>query len=349
MISSLQAIFQTILITASIMIVLSPVAILFSKKIGLIDRPDSATHKVHAVATPITGGVLIGVTLAAMMVSGLVEFSRMVQGIILGTSLMILIGLLDDFIDLSPAYKLLGQIIAASVIVSFGVQVHITRIFWLDIVVTYLWLVGISNALNFVDSMDGLAVGLAGISSAYFMLVTIDAAQPELSILSAAILGSMIGAYVYSVPPAKMFLGDSGAQALGISLAAIGIAYTPGQAGLPQGATWFVPILALGVPVFDTILVVISRIRRSVPIYKANTDHLYHRLVMVGFPPIRAVSIMQLTAILLSIIAFLAIEANVLVANIIFVAIILLGLFVVLYFERTYQLYLPEGSHPEDI
>jgi UDP-GlcNAc:undecaprenyl-phosphate GlcNAc-1-phosphate transferase len=348
MITSLQAIFQAILITTSMAVVLSPVAIAASKRIGLVDRPGSAMHKKHAVTTPITGGILLAASLAVIGLTDLVELSATVKGILSGTFLMILIGLIDDFIDLPPAYKFFGQIVATTAIVLFGIQVHITRIIWLDLAVTYLWLVGISNALNFVDSMDGLAVGLAGITSAYFMLVTVDAAQPELAILAGSILGTMIGAYVYSAPPAKMFLGDSGAQALGVSLAAIGIAYTPGQAGLPQGATWFAPILALGVPVFDTVLVIFSRLKRSTPIYEANTDHLYHRLVMMGFNPIRAVAIMQLAAIILSIIAFLAIEADVVSANIIFASIILFGLIAVFYLERRYQLYFQRISHVEE-
>src|SRR3972149_3753355 len=128
-----------------------------------------------------------------------------------------------------------------------------------------LGIVGITNAFNFVDSMDGLALGLAGIAAAFFMLVTIDSAQPILAALSAVVFGATIGAYFFNAAPARMFLGDSGSQLLGFLLAAIGIAYTPASAGLPQGVTWFTPILVLGVPIFDMGLVVISRLRSRRP------------------------------------------------------------------------------------
>jgi UDP-GlcNAc:undecaprenyl-phosphate GlcNAc-1-phosphate transferase len=149
----------------------------------------------------------------------------------------------------------------------------------------------------------------------------------------------MIGGFLFASPPAKMFLGDSGSQALGILLASIGIAYTPGQAGLPQGATWFTPILVLGVPIFDMGLVVISRIRRGKPIYRASTDHLYHRLNMLGLHPNRSVLIMQICAILLSLIAFLMLTVQVIIANLVFIAVLICSESVYLYLERVYVIH----------
>jgi UDP-GlcNAc:undecaprenyl-phosphate GlcNAc-1-phosphate transferase len=224
-------------------------------------------------------------------------------------------------------------LLATLIIIGFGVQVHITKIDWLDLLITLFWFIGLTNAFNFVDSMDGLAVGLAGIASAFFMLVTLDSAQPELAFLSAAFLGTMIGCFFYNAPPARMFLGDSGSLALGFGLAAIGIAYTPAQAGLPQGVSWFIPILVLGVPIFDMALVVISRLRKRKPIYRASMDHVYHRLVRFGFKPNRAVAAMQISAILLSLVAYITLTTNVLIANLIFAGIVLMALFALLYLE----------------
>lgn len=266
-----------------------------------------------------------------------IELTKQDLGILSGTLLAALFGMLDDRFDLAPVYKLLGQFLAAAMIIFLGVQVHITQVAWVDLILSLLWLVGMTNAFNFVDSMDGLAVGLAGIASAFFMLVSIDSFQPELSLISASLLGLMIGCFLFTSPPAKMFLGDSGSQALGILLAAIGIAYTPGQAGLPQGVTWFIPILALGVPIFDMSLVIISRLRRGIPIYHANTDHLYHRMTLLGLHPNRSVLIMQITAILLSLIAFLTLSAGVLLANVIFGIVLLLGLVALVYLELEYK------------
>jgi len=174
--------------------------------------------------------------------------------------------------------------------------------------------------------MDGLALGLAAVASAFFMLVTLDAAQPELAALSAILLGAVAGTLFYNVTPAKLFLGDSGAQVLGFLLAALGIAYTPGQAGLPQELTWFLPIVVLGVPIFDTTLVVVSRLRRRQPIYHAGLDHTYHRLVALGLDPSRSVMGMQLVAMLLALTAFVTMDAPVALANAIFGFLVLIGM-----------------------
>jgi UDP-GlcNAc:undecaprenyl-phosphate GlcNAc-1-phosphate transferase len=156
----------------------------------------------------------------------------------------------------------------------------------------------------------------------------------------------MIGSFLYASPPASMFLGDSGSQALGILMASIGIAYTPAQAGLPQETTWFIPILVLGVPIFDMILVIMSRLRRQEPIYKAATDHTYHRLRMAGFHSNRAVLVMQIAAIFLSITSFLILGVSPLGANLIFIFIVIVGVITAIFLEWKYARLLSEnGEH----
>jgi UDP-GlcNAc:undecaprenyl-phosphate GlcNAc-1-phosphate transferase len=304
-----------------------------ARRIQLIDMPGAAAHKKHQVETPIAGGLVILVSLMITLGFLRLQLSNEVRGILLGTLVMMLWGLMDDRFNLRASQKILGQLLAALIIIGFGVQVHITKIDWLDLLITIFWFVGLTNAFNFVDSMDGLAVGLAGIASAFFMLVTLDSDQPELAFLSAAFLGTMIGCFFYNAPPARMFLGDSGSLTLGFALAAIGIAYTPAQAGLPQGVSWFIPILVLGVPIFDMALVVVSRLRKRSPIYLASTDHVYHRFVRLGFKPNRAVAAMQIAAIILSLVAYITLTTNVLIANLIFAGIVLLALFALLYLE----------------
>lgn len=337
MITGLFALFQSILVSSLLALLLSPGLIITARRFGLMDQPGSAHHKLHKSATPMAGGLVILLSgfLAIMLLP--IEIPMELLGILLGCLLVSISGLLDDATGLKPIYKLAGQILASVIVISFGTQVHITRIEWLDLCLTLLWLVGISNAFNFVDSMDGLAVGLAGIAAAFFMLVSVDSRQPELAGLSAITLGIMIGMFVYTSPPARMFLGDSGSQLLGMLLAAIGIAYTPGQAGLPQAATWFTPILVLGVPIFDMVLVILSRLTRGQPIYRANTDHLYHRLTLIGFHPNRSVLIMQVAAIVLSLVAFLALNASVLLANLMFAGLIFLAAGGLIYLEIRYR------------
>jgi UDP-GlcNAc:undecaprenyl-phosphate GlcNAc-1-phosphate transferase len=333
MILGLSELFLAILMSATTALLSAPGMIQIATRLGLVDQPGSARHKQHQSPTPMAGGLILVASIAVSLILLKMQITADLMAILSGFLVTLIIGLVDDWIDLKPGYKLFGQLVASSTVIYFGIQVHITQIASLDLGLTVLWLVGMANAFNFVDSMDGLAVGIAGIAAAFFMLVAVDSFQPDLAIISAILLGTMIGSFIYSSPPARMFLGDSGSQALGIMLGSIGIAYTPGQAGLPQAATWFVPILALGVPIFDMVLVVFSRIRRMRPIYEANTDHIYHRLTRLGLHPNRAVLLMQITAILLSLCAFIALGTSVYIANAIFGMLVFGSLLILGYLE----------------
>ena len=333
-INRLADLFPAMLLAASTALIVAPLIIRILPSLGLVDLPGSALHKQHASPTPMAGGPVLAVALIVSYGVLRPPLDRDVIGILAGAGLMLVWGILDDRLDLGPLQKLAGQLLAAVLLIYFGVQVRMLRMAWPDLLLTGVWVVGITNAFNFVDSMDGLALGLGGIAAAFFMLVTIDSGQPFLASLSAAIFGATVGAYFFNAAPAQMFLGDSGAQLLGFLLAAIGIAYTPASAGLPQGVTWFTPILVLGVPIFDMTLVVASRIRRRRPIYLANRDHTYHRLVTLGLDRTRSVLAMQLAAIMLGLIAFIALDASVLAANVIFACIALVGLAAIGFVER---------------
>jgi UDP-GlcNAc:undecaprenyl-phosphate GlcNAc-1-phosphate transferase len=333
-ITRLSDLFLMILISAAASLIGGPLWIRVARRLGLVDLPGSAPHKMHQFPTPLAGGLLIASSLGAAYLILRPGLTTPLVGILGGALLVAAWGIADDRKSLAPPAKLVMQIVAALVLVAAGVQVHITRVPALDLLLTLLWVVGLTNAFNFVDSMDGLALGLAAIASAFFMLVTIDSSQPELAALSAGILGAAVGALFYNVTPAKLFLGDSGAQFLGYLLASLGIAYTPGHAGLPQALTWFLPILVLGVPIFDATLVVSSRLRRREPIYHAGLDHTYHRLVALGLDPSRSVLGMQLAAMLLALMAFLSMEAPVWLANALFFGTVGLGLAGIVFLER---------------
>jgi UDP-GlcNAc:undecaprenyl-phosphate GlcNAc-1-phosphate transferase len=315
-----------------------PILIQAARRFHLVDFPGSAPHKRHSSPTALAGGLIIAFSLAGAYLILRPALDKQIVGILIGGAIMLAWGLVDDWRSLSPAYKLIGQLLAALVLTTFAVQIHVTRIAGLDFLLTLFWMVGLTNAFNFVDSMDGLAVGLACIASAFFMLMTVDAVQPELAAICAVILGANLGVLLYNASPALMFLGDAGAQLLGFLLAAIGIAYVPGQAGLPQAVSWFAPILVLGVPIFDTCLVVSSRIRRRQPVYVAARDHTYHRLLQLGLDSTRSVMVMQLTAILLSMIAAVVLGATPLLANIIFGFILLSAFMAMLMLEKRAEL-----------
>ena len=326
MITRLADLFPIILIALVVSVILGPLAVRAARRLGWVDVPGSAPHKQHGAPTPMAGGPVLGLAVAACYLILRPPADAGIAGMLAGAGLVAVGGLVDDRIGLSPLVKLAIQAIAAGILIAVGVQIRVTRIEGIDLALTLLWVIGMVNAFNFVDSMDGLALGLSGIAAAFFMLVTIDSAQPVLAVLSAALLGAAVGGFLYNASPARLFLGDSGAQLLGFLLAALGIAYIPARAGLPQGVSWFTPILVLGVPIFDISLVVFLRLIRREPVYRAGNDHTYHRLLRLGLDPIRAVLLMHLTAVILGLIAFIALDASVLVANLIFAGVVLVGI-----------------------
>ena len=322
----LDGLFPIILISLVTTIVLSPLAVRLARRYGWVDIPGSAPHKQHGVPTPLAGGPILGLAILACYLILRPPADPAVIGMLAGAGLVAVGGMVDDRVGLSPLVKLLIQIVATLLLIIVGVRVHVTQTDAIDLALTFLWVVGMVNAFNFVDSMDGLALGLAGIASAFFMLVTIDSAQPVLAVLSAAILGTAVGGFLYNASPARLFLGDSGAQLLGFLLAALGIAYIPARAGLPQGVSWFTPILLLGIPIFDMSLVVFLRLIRRELVYRAGNDHTYHRLLRLGLDPIRSVLLMHIAAVILGLIAFMALDASVLVANLIFAGVVVVGI-----------------------
>jgi UDP-GlcNAc:undecaprenyl-phosphate GlcNAc-1-phosphate transferase len=329
-------IFEALLISLLMVLIIAWASIQFSRNIRLIDFPDSAPHKLHDRPTPLAGGIAI---VATLLIAGwlLGTFSdTTVRATSLALVPLFIFGLWDDLKNIPPIFKLSGQVIAAIILIRSGIYIKIFEspgffiygvspfYIYLDWLITILWVVGITNAFNFVDSMDGLAVGLGGMAAAFFMLVTLDSGQLTLSLYSALVLGICIGLYFYNAPPALLFLGDSGAQSLGFILAVLAIGYLP--QGVYQASSWFIPVLLLGVPIFDAALIIVSRLRRKRPIYSAARDHTYHRLLNLGFDSNRAVLVMHFAALVLSCLAFLILNQPPLVANITFFIVTVLGI-----------------------
>jgi len=316
---------------------ITPLAIKVAIYFRLIDQPNSSPHKIHQHPIPKASGLAIGLAVVSLnLISGNVQ-SSIIRAILLSSIVIFIFGLWDDTYKLSPQWKLMGQILATIILISQGVQIRMLgSMTLLNLALTLVWVIGITNAFNLVDSMDGLVVGLAAIASAFFMLVTVDAGQTALSLLSAILLGSSIGMMYFNALPARTFLGDSGAQFLGFILAALAIAYTP--PGLPQPSSWFVPILLLSVPIFDTSLVTISRLKQRKAIYQAGLDHTYHRLVNLGWPPSRAVLTMHLAAILSGCLAFVALPLPPLWANSIFATVLLISVLILFWLEKKWPI-----------
>ena len=324
--------FRLIFIASTLAVLISPLLGRLAERVGLVDRPNSEAHKLHDKTVPLAGGLAIAVALFCVSFAGGLFINPEVRAILAAGAIAFVFGLLDDFKPLSPGWKLLGQIFASVVLVLLGVRVQIFRWDFVNIAITIFWIVGVTNAFNFVDSMDGLASGLAGVASGLFMLVAYDSGQFELSSFSAVLVGICVSVYYFSAFPARYFLGDSGAQFLGFILGGIAIVYNP-QGFLPT-QSWFIPILLLGIPIYDTVLVVFSRIKAGKPIYRSALDHTYHRLVKKGMHPYRAVLTMHLGAIFLGCLAFIALSLPPVWANLIFGTIIFVGFVSMVYLEK---------------
>lgn len=252
---------------------------------GVVDQPSA--RKIHLRPIPLLGGVAIylGFIVALIFLGGR-GYVREMVAILLGASLMSFLGIWDDRWGLRPLLKLLGQGAAAGILMLAGIWVQFLPWAGLNAVLTVLWVVGITNAFNLLDNMDGLSGGVAAVAAGFFLLLAASSGQYLVSALAAALLGACLGFLRYNFNPASIFMGDAGSLFLGFILAALGIKLRFPAPLFPRNAdmiTWMIPILVLGVPVFDTTLVTISRLRRRLnPLTNPGKDHLSHRLVSLG-------------------------------------------------------------------
>jgi len=316
-------------------------------KFGLMDDPRSAEHKVHKVPIPLTGGTVI--IMVIWFATFLFDLSseNPIKGIILASTIIYLFGLWDDVKHLSPSIKLIGQFFGAFLLIQNGVQIHLfdsPEFFiqpgapWdniLNISLTLFWVIAIVNAFNLIDSFDGLAVGLSALSASFFLAISIASGQTEMAYFSAIILGGTFAVYFYNSHPAKLFLGDSGAQTLGFILASMAILYRPNAES--QLSSWFVPALVFGVPLFDLCLVFFSRLRRKKKVHSASKDHTYHRLAQRGLDLDRAVLLMHGVSLILSVIGYLCLTLPAIWANSIFLLLMGIAVFAFFILDKNYE------------
>jgi UDP-GlcNAc:undecaprenyl-phosphate GlcNAc-1-phosphate transferase len=350
MISNLTAtegIFTSLLISIILGLCASWLAVKISRYFNIMDVPSTDPRKIHHVSTPLAGGLAIMIALIPLVfIAGVYKESKLV-GLLLSTPIVFAFGLWDDIHRLPPWVKLLGQSLAFIVLVLFDIKVKIftsggffisgagTLYEILNLAITYLWVIGVTNAYNLVDSMDNIVVGLCGWSFAFFILTTAASNQLALVLLSSCLSGICLALSFFNSSPARLFLGDSGAQTLGFLIAAIGMLYKPPYNPLQSAAlsTWFVPILLAGVPIFDTCLVFFSRLIHHKKFYVGDTRHTYHRLIALGLDSSRAVIVMQIICFALNCIAFIAANLPPLASNLIFAGVILMGIGIFIFFE----------------
>lgn len=276
---------------------------------GFIDQPSA--RKVHTRPTPLLGGAAIYLgCIAALLAFGDRFYVSQVVSILIGATMVSFLGVWDDHHGLRPLLKLAGQLLAAGVLVLSGVQVSFLHHPMLNLSVTLFWVVGITNALNLLDNMDGLSGGVATVACIFFFLLAVMSGQYLVGSLAAALLGACIGFLYYNLNPATIFMGDTGSLFIGFFLAAVGI-----KLRFPDNVafvTWMIPVVVLGLPVFDTALVVVSRLRRGLnPLTTPGKDHVSHRLVLMGATQREAVLMLYLVCCGLGVVAMFLTQASI--------------------------------------
>ncbi len=328
---------ETYLVVFAGVLVLTVLGTPAARKLGLrvnaIDQPD-ATRKVHKIPTPRLGGlaIFLSTLIVTLLLRGRYKLDQL-TGILVGSSFISMMGLWDDRFGLGPWIKLLGQCIAVGLLIVTGV--HITSLHnpILNYGATLVWVIGITNALNLLDNMDGASGGIAAIAAAHFALMCGFTGQYLVGALSTAVMAACIGFLIYNWNPATIFMGDSGSLFLGFTLASIGI-----KLRFPQNVTfvtWMIPLLVLGVPIFDTTLVVISRLRRRLnPLTTPGTDHTSHRLTYAGLTRREAVLVLYIAAFFMGLLALYITEATVLPSYLVGTVVIISGLYAIWRLER---------------
>jgi UDP-GlcNAc:undecaprenyl-phosphate GlcNAc-1-phosphate transferase len=288
----------------------TPLARWAAPRLGMMDQP--SVRKVHKRPMPRLGGAAIYVAfIIALLLFEDRSYVSQAVGILLGATLVSFCGFWDDRGTLHPLIKLvIGQPLAVLILIASGIRVTFLHYPLLNVLVTILWMVGITSAMNLLDNMDGLTGGVGAIASAFFLLMAARSGQYLVGGLSAALLGACLGFLIYNFNPASIFMGDGGALFLGFVLAAVGIKLRfPGH---PTVVTWMVPVLTLGLAIFDTTLVFVSRLRRGLnPLTTPGKDHLSHRLVALGFSQREAVMALYLVGGALGVLALFIIQASV--------------------------------------
>jgi len=328
---------------------------LLALRFGMVDHP--GPRKVHVKPMPLLGGIAIYLAFVlAILLTVRKEPLVQIVAILAGASLVAIVGFLDDGGLLHHQVKLfIGMPMAAVILIVSGIRAQFFSAFdpgtagtVLDIGLTIFWTVGVTAAFSILDHMDGLCAGIAAVAAGFYTLTAIHGGQTMVGGLAAAVMGAALGFLRWNFNPAKIFMGDGGAMFLGFLMATLGLKIRPEGAQFP--VTWFVPILILGVPVFDTTLISISRSRRGlIPFTSPGKDHTAHRLSNMGLGHRGAVLVLYLFALLSGALSQLVSRVSLQSACAIVAVLVLFGLLGVFFlegvpFERQVKLAKPSSA-----
>jgi UDP-GlcNAc:undecaprenyl-phosphate/decaprenyl-phosphate GlcNAc-1-phosphate transferase len=251
-----------------------PIARQAALKYGIVDVPDGQLkHQKEPV--PYFGGLAIYLAFL-MSLAFTFEFRHDVLGIILGGTIVVMLGLIDDFGVLTPWTKLMGQLLAVFVLIKSGIRIEIAALpDWLDLLLTVLWMVGLINAFNLLDIMDGLSAGIGAVSASGLLVVALLQGDQTIAFMLAALIGSLLGFLKYNWQPARIYMGDTGAMFIGLILGATSMI---GKYPSDHSLSLLTPVFILGIPIFDTLFVMYIRYLRGLPIFWGSPDHIVIRL-----------------------------------------------------------------------
>lgn len=308
-----------------------------AKKIGAIDIPKDK-RRMHTDSVPLIGGlaIFLGFLVSTVLFA---EIDIKIIAILSGALIMVVLGVFDDKYALGAKFKLMIQIIAAAIPVIAGVRIE--RIIlpflksggiefgWLAYPITILWIVALTNAVNLIDGLDGLAAGVSAIASFSMFLIALMQGNYVIAVMSAALVGACCGFLPYNFSPASIFMGDTGSTFLGFVMASLSVL---GLFKIHAIISFAVPFIAFGIPIFDTSFAIFRRIKEHRPIMSPDRGHLHHRLVDMGFSHKQAVLIIYAICIVLGAVAVLSFKSKLLAIVIAVLGVI--GAFVFRYWGR---------------
>ncbi len=334
-----MVIFNTVLafVVATVLtFILAPLAKKIAYKIGAIDVPKD-DRRMHKEPIPRLGGLAIFFGFLVSVIV-FVPIDREYRGVLLGALLIVLLGIVDDSVTLPALLKLIVQIAAALIVVYHGLKIDVmTNLnlfsekslvslgYW-SVPITVIWIVAITNAVNLIDGLDGLSVGVCAIASASLLVIAALVGETTVMLVVAAIAGSCLGFLPYNINPAKMFAGDTGATFLGFILATVSI---QGMFKTYAILSLVVPLLILGLPIFDTVFAICRRLLSGKSPMHADRGHIHHRLIDMGFSQKQTVAILYLISVALGATAILLTMSGPARALLFIVGVILVTLFFV--------------------
>jgi len=314
--------------------VLTPLARKLAFKVGALDVPKDA-RKIHNKPMPYFGGIAIYVAIMSCMFVYMPHDKTNIS-IMIGATIIVLTGIVDDMYGMPAKIKLIMQIIAAAVAIKGGVRIHfitnplsqsgmsLLRDFTIPI--TLFWIVGITNTINLIDGLDGLASGVASIAATTLLFTAALKGYDFIVMQCAIIAGACLGFLPFNFNPAKIFMGDTGSLLLGYMLSVTAIL---GMVKSVAAVTLVVPIFALGLPIFDTTFAIIRRFINKKPIMEADKDHLHHKLMRKGLNQRQTVLVMYLISMMLGLAAVIVSDSDpatgIMVVGVVIVLVLFLG------------------------